>query len=144
MGGCACSAGEDKRNWQAGLGQDLDPEVLALISRGLTSVWALEVLLLLLATPEREWHEAELVRELRASPMIVREAVAAMINIGVAAMTRRGTLTYAAPGPLDRTVRQLADAFKDRPVTVVRAIAEAPDERIKTFADAFRLRGKSS
>lgn len=120
------------------MSQQLDPEILALIRVGFTSVWTLEILLLLRGAPEQEWQESDLVRDLRASPMIVREGLASLVGIGAAARNGKG-FNYAADGPLDRTIGALADAYRTRPVAVMKAIAEAPDERIRTFADAFRI-----
>lgn len=39
-------------------------------------------------------------------------------------------------------VRTLAQAYEERPVTLVRVIYALRDTRIRTFADAFRLRKK--
>lgn len=127
-------------NSESVVSRELAPDILNLIRAAITSVWTLEVLLLVSGTPRQEWEEAELVRELRASPMIVREGLASLIAVGAVARDGRGRLAYAASGDLDGAVRQLADAFQDRPMTVIKAISEAPDERIRTFADAFRLK----
>ena len=41
---------------------------------------------------------------------------------------------------LARHVRTLAQAYEERPVTLVRVIYALRDSKIRTFADAFRLR----
>ena len=41
---------------------------------------------------------------------------------------------------LDAHVRTLAQAYKERPVTLIRVIYALRDTKIQTFADAFKLR----
>ena len=38
-------------------------------------------------------------------------------------------------------MRTLARAYKERPVTLIRMIYALRDQRIRSFADAFRLKG---
>ena len=45
-------------------------------------------------------------------------------------------------GELDAHVATLAQAYRERPVTLIRVIYALRDHKIQSFADAFRLKGK--
>ena len=47
---------------------------------------------------------------------------------------------WAGPEALDANVGTLAQAYRERPVTLIRVIYALRDSRIQSFADAFRLR----
>ena len=118
----------------------INQDVLALIRSSIRTVWALELLLLLQKDRRREWNEAGLVRELRASRPVVRDSLVALRGAGVIA-ARVGRVRYQPrSAPLEDVVERLALAYEQRPGAVVKAIAAAPDDRIQTFADAFRYR----
>jgi hypothetical protein len=51
-----------------------------------------------------------------------------------------GGFVYRAPEPIDAQVRTLAQAYKERPVTLFRIIYALRDGKVQSFADAFRLR----
>lgn len=49
-------------------------------------------------------------------------------------------LRYKAGADFDGYVRKLAQAYEQRPVTLIRLIYALRDSRIRSFADAFKLR----
>jgi hypothetical protein len=115
----------------------LSPAQLAFIRRNLKSVWALELLLLLRADRERGWTTVELVRELRASDSLV---------VGILEAFRRHGLVggedgwrYAAAGPDADLCDQIEALYRERPMTLIKAISTPPD-RLQALADAFRIK----
>lgn len=50
------------------------------------------------------------------------------------------TLRYRASGELDARVQTLAKAYDERPVTLFRLVYALRDHKIRSFADAFKLR----
>src|SRR3546814_10483475 len=46
----------------------------------------------------------------------------------------------SASADLDRIVRELEQAYAERPTAVVKAIMAAPSEKLQIFADAFRIK----
>lgn len=118
-----------------------EQEVLAFAGGSLKSVWALEVLLLLRRTRERCWREDELVRELRSSSVGVRDALANLLRVGFAAEEPAGQFCYRPTAPeLDTAAAELSSLFAAKPMVVIRAIATAPNEKLRIFSDAFRLK----
>lgn len=119
----------------------IEDDVLAFIRTAIQSVWALELLLLLRQDCGREWSQEELVRELRGSRALVRDGIAALTAAGLVRTAAGGSVSYRPLTPaLDRTADRLSCAYRQTPTAVMKAIAAAPNERIQTFADAFRLK----
>lgn len=117
----------------------IDDEVLTLIRRSIRSIWTLELLLLLRRDRAREWRESDLVRELRGSTATVRNSLAELGAAGLTGVRPDGTVYVPCGGALDEVAGRLALAYEQTPAAVIKAIVTAPDDRIQTFADAFRL-----
>jgi hypothetical protein len=93
------------------------------------------------ALGEHAWAPGELVRELRASDVVVSDGLALLQTAGLLAPEPNGTFRYApASTMLDQAVARLAQAYRDRPMMVTRAIFAHPNEKLESFADAFRLK----
>lgn len=122
------------------MGPPIDNDILALIRGSIRSVWTLELLLLLCNERGREWTENELVQELRGSPLVVRDSIAALQAAGIVVL-RAGVARYQPRTPVlaDR-VDALLHIYESRPTTLMRVIASNPDHRIQIFADAFRFK----
>jgi hypothetical protein len=108
------------------------------------SVDAAELLLLLQRDPSRWWTHAEIVTGLR--PAVLSEADVARYTDTFQA---RGLVAQGAdkrvqfhPGSneLAEYARTLAQAYSERPVTLIRVIYALRDSKIRSFADAFRLK----
>lgn len=119
----------------------ISPDLLAFMRHNLTSVWALELLLLLRRTPDRDWTCAALVSELRASEPLVSGILEHLGRTGLVAADADGSVRYAPAGAaIAGLCDQLEAAYRQRPVAVVGAIS-APADRLQALADAFRIRG---
>jgi hypothetical protein len=124
-----------------GLKSALDEELAAFIRGSLTSVWALELLLLLKRTQPRRWSTDELVREMRASEPLVANALAGLLRAGAVACDAEGCEYSPAAAPIAEICDRVEAAYKATPVAVVNAILAAPKTTLETFADAFRVKG---
>lgn len=116
-----------------------------LIADSIDSVEELEILLLLLQNPERTWTAESAARELRISPLSAGDRLEELTREALLARVKGGEEAYRyAPGSpaLDEAVRGLATAYTERRVTVINLIFSKPVDKIRTFADAFRLRKK--
>lgn len=118
-------------------------EVQAFIADHIESVVQLEVLLLLHAAPQRVFSAAEIGRELRIDAAWAAQQLVNLCSRGVLTCTGTTDPVYRY-GPrtpeMDRAVADLAQAYADRRVTVIGLIFSKPVDKIRTFADAFRLR----
>lgn len=116
-----------------------DLDLLAFIRRSIPSVWALDVLLLLRRPPPRSWAASDIVGELRASDAVVIGVLEGFQRDELVAKMEDGRFQFApAASLLEELTVALADAYAERPVAVINAIAST-DAKLQTLADAFRL-----
>lgn len=109
-----------------------------------TAVPAVEAAELLLATrrdPARWWTLGELI----GSGIAVREEDAArhvdgLQASGLVGLDAERRLQYRAPEALAAHVATLEKVYRERPVTLIRVIYGLRDSKIRSFADAFKLR----
>ena len=105
-------------------------------------MWDVELLLLLRKESTRSWTTGELVRQLRASGLVVSDALVALQRIDlVAREPTENRFTYRpATTELIETVDELAATYASEPASIMRVIWSTPRTNIQIFADAFRLR----
>jgi DNA-binding IclR family transcriptional regulator len=120
----------------------IDADVATFIRGSVRSVWALELLLFLRQRRSQRWTEEALVRELRASRTLVQQGLATFESAGLLSQNESSWTYSPASSALDALCETLEREYRERPVAIVNAIAESPDEKLKTFADAFRFKGK--
>ncbi len=118
-----------------------ESELAAFVREHIRSVWAVELLLLLKGDPDRTWAAGDLVRELRASTLVVNSTLQRFERSGLALQEEGELWRYA---PASEVLGELADrleaAYRERPVAVINLIATPPDP-IQGLADAFKFRG---
>lgn len=119
----------------------MDDELRDFLRHSLRSVWNIELLLWLSRHQAMSWPAADLVRELRASDLVVSQGVEGLRQAGLIIAETSGTYRYSPVTPdLDRLVQQLERVYRERPSTVTKALFSAPADKLSTFADAFRLK----
>jgi hypothetical protein len=119
----------------------IEGELLDFIRSSIRSVWTLELLLLMRQQSRRAWPAAELVRETRSSDFVVSESLSTLQAAGLVTAESEGVYRYAPASPqFDRLVQQLEQVYRERPVAVTKAIFSSPNEKLQTFADAFKLK----
>ena len=108
-----------------------------LLREAISSVWALELLLLIHKEPEREFTLDGLVRELRANRPLVGAIIAKFKERGLVAGT--GDIVRYAPMSTDtrEAVSEIQSVYAQTPLALIKEIADAPNEKIQAFADAF-------
>jgi hypothetical protein len=118
-----------------------EDDLLAFIATSISSVWALELLLLLRRDPGRAWDADNLIRELRSSPVVIDEALKRLQGAGLVMQDGARQYRYqAAATRLDELVSELELAYATRPLTVIKAIVAAPTDKLRAFSDAFKLK----
>lgn len=102
-------------------------------------MWALE-LLLLLKREQRAWPREELIRTLRASDLVVSNALDSLIAAGLASVEEGGALYMPVTQEVASFVDSLEQLYAARPDAVRRVIVSASGSGATAFAEAFRLR----
>lgn len=120
---------------------DLPEDVRRFINQYIQTVGALDLLILLQRSPSRMWSLDEIAQELRTSALGVAGFVANFISNGLVTEHEGSKYSYSgASNNLDSVVNSLASHYSIRPVAVVNAIYSTPDDKIQTFADAFKFK----
>ncbi len=117
-----------------------DEDVSRFIQSSFPSVWSLEVLLLL-RREQRGRSREELVEALRASDLVIDQALASLVAGGLAALDDGGLAMYMpASKEISLLVDKTEDLYAKRPDAVRRTIISGSMSGLTAFVDAFRLR----
>jgi hypothetical protein len=120
-----------------------EEETLLFIQSNLSSVWGLELLLLLSRSAPRGWSRQELIRELRGSESAVNTAIQGLHKIGLIAEDQPDQVAYRpANGVLNDIVSSVDRIYTTHPMTVIKVITGAPTDKLKLLSDAFKLRDR--
>ena len=116
-------------------------DILDFAGASFRSVWALELLLMLRRTRERNWDAAEILRELRSSQVAVIEALDNLIVAGLVVEEEGARYRYSATGRLEDAVGELAQLYALKPAVVMRQIVNSPSNaKLQILSDAFRIK----
>lgn len=120
----------------------IENQLLDFVRFSIRSVWNVELLLRLCDSSPRTWTVDELVRELRASAAIVNEGLRTLEVSGLVVAESGGTAwRYSPASPqFDQLARELKTLYRERPTAVAEALFSTRDDRLRSFAEAFRLR----
>ena len=125
---------------------DFSDEFCNFLQAAVPAVEAAEMLLLLKREPGRAWTRSELVTGLGSGASVRDDEAERYLE----AFKTRGLvsadgerLQYRTPAAaLAGHVDTLEKVYRERPVTLIRVIYGLRDNKIRSFADAFRLRRK--
>jgi len=118
------------------------PETIAVFLRtSVKTTWALDLLLLMKQTPERVWTLGELTTHMRSSKVIIEDALKTFMNLKLIAEDQAGFYRYTSTNAeLEPVVTELVRLYNERPLAIIREIVSAPNDKIQSFVDAFRLK----
>lgn len=116
-----------------------DEELHSFIGSSFRSVWALE-LILLLKSERRSWSHEELVATLRASELVVNNALAGLVAAGMVSVDKEGATYLPVNDQIAECVDEVERLYRTKPNAVRRAIIAASSSSAAAFADAFKLR----
>ena len=123
---------------------DIPEHVERFITDHIDSVELIEVLLLLKRDRSREWNADEVAQRLYTSPSSAANRLQALRSSRLAEATDGPQVTTyrwaPATGDLERASNDLEQVYAMRRTTVINMIFSKPSEKLRTFADAFRLR----
>lgn len=123
--------------------EELPEIVRKFILERITSVEQIAVLLFLITHSQRKWTTAEISQELRSTEASIQKRILDLRSSGVLSpkMDPGEPLDSAAIAEgLSEPVRALLEAFRLRPNRVIDLIYSRPNESLKAFADAFKIR----
>jgi hypothetical protein len=120
-------------------------EFCRFLQSSIASVDAAELLLALVADPQRGWHPDELAASLRPATKVSDADAGRYLDqfqaAGLIGQRADGRCHYRpADAALAAHVRTLAGAYEARPVTLFRVIYAMRDHQIGSFAQVFKQR----
>lgn len=105
------------------------------------SVWSLELLFLLRRDMGRLWSRSEMVTALRASDLVVSQAVQDLIAAGLVVPESDDCVRYSPlSDELNALVAEAQELYAKSPDAVRRLIIRARSDSLSAFADAFKFR----
>jgi hypothetical protein len=119
---------------------DFPSDVKQFIDQHIESLAQLEVLLLLHERAERQVHPGEIARRLAIMPEMSATILADLARRGFAVRKDELYRFQSPDGNAEQLINKLAETYRDRRVAVTSAIYSKPIDKVKTFAEAFRLR----
>ena len=125
------------------MAQELPKDVAQFVIEYVDSIEQLEVLLLVHATAPKEWDGPTVARELRIDAGSAARRLASMAARGllVASDPAAGRYRFEPrSAELKRGVELLAETYEERRVSIITLIFSKPNDTIRSFADAFRIR----
>jgi len=117
--------------------------LLELIQSCVPTLQAAEVLLFFASHPDRAFSVEEVVVCMRPAVITVpavREYTALFASHRLVSEVK-GRFRYdPLSAELERAIGELAHAYNERPVTLIRVLYRVADSEIQSFADSFKLR----
>lgn len=118
----------------------MDKNIAEFVQYSFGSVWSLELLLVLYRHSDRSWPPDQLIAELRSSHVVVQQGINNLLASGLIVIETDGSVRYRpASQPQDELVKRLEQAYLVKPAVIRRLIIQSPAEKLKTFANAFRV-----
>jgi hypothetical protein len=124
----------------------MDPipgDIVRFMQANIESLEQLELLRVLSEDPHREWKEEPLGTEAQAGSQVTTHLTALSSRGLVTVVTTGGVSSYRHGGQspqLNEMLGRLLQAYKERPVTMIRLVYAQAKDPLRAFADAFRLR----
>jgi hypothetical protein len=117
-----------------------EESVFDFIRKNIKSIWSVELLLVLARDRDRVWTEDELIREMRSSSIALGAAVRNLEAAGLVVTNGNGVRFDPASTALDELVAEIDRVYANKPSAVVKAMFTAPNDKLQSFADAFKLK----
>jgi len=116
-------------------------DVLRFVRDSIKSVWALELLLFMRRNSTQAWTIEQLAKELRSNQQLVTDILSSFTASGLVSTDPDGTFRYRpANAESNALVTRLDRVYAETPLALIKQIVSAPNEKIQSFSDAFRIK----
>ncbi len=117
-------------------------DIKALLTDHIESVGQLEVLFIFLNQPSKVFSGLEISRELRSNEVSATKHILHLVEHGFlqSADGVIGFQYWPKDPEMAERITRLQLAFQERPVAVITTLYEKPTDKLKGFADAFKLK----
>lgn len=116
-------------------------DIKELLTDHIESVGQLEALLLFYRNPERTWNANSLSRELRNNETFAKRQIECFLQSGFIRESGEDQYIYSPnTEKLRAAINHLYEVYSEFQVAVISYIYEKPTDKLKGFADAFKLK----
>ena len=115
-------------------------DVSTFIRASVRSIWGLEALLLLRSAPDQTWSPEGLSAALRGAVPLMHGILDGFVKAGIAQRREEGGYYYAPNSDRASVIDKLAKLNAEFPLAVAKAIVLAPNDKVQTFVDAFKIK----
>jgi hypothetical protein len=113
---------------------------MSFVDRHIESIEHLEVLLVI-AAQEKSFSAAEVFQKIQSSQGSVDQRLESLVKAGLLSRDSDGKFRFTPKDDETRQlVKELAGAYKTRPVRIIEAIYARKTDAVRSFADAFKFR----
>src|SRR5687768_9784920 len=126
--------------------EDIPEELKQFIFASFESMDQLRILLLLQASPERDWSILAMSTNLYLRPELAQKGLDTLQRKGFVVVHDQSDPHYRyqpASTALEQMVQAVVMLDQTRPVTLIKLIYARPQDPLQSFADAFKLRKDS-
>jgi hypothetical protein len=124
------------------MSDEFPADVRRFIEQHIESLAHLEMLLLLHSDKQRAWKVEVVSKSLSIPTSMSTVLLQELARRGFAKANEGGYSYQPVDGDSDQLVSKLGETYRARRVAVTTEIYSKPNARLKSFADAFRLRGE--
>ncbi len=118
-----------------------NPHLAKFIQTQFPSIWALDVLMFLRHHSSASWTQERLVVDLRASSVIISNALHCLQAGGLVEINEHAEARYAAATEeLDQLVTEVTDLYKHKPSAVRSLIINSYSGALSAFSESFNFR----
>ena len=100
----------------------------------------LDVLLLLQSTRTRAWTVRQVSEEMRSSPLAVESALQTLHSRGLLEKDDDTFVFRPRSTELEEKTSRLAACYREKRTAVITTIFSRPNEAVRSFAEAFRIK----
>ena len=115
-------------------------EIETFIGCRFRSIWSLDLIQFLYATPEESYTKEQLITALRASESVVSQSIASLAAAGLVLVDGDRVRIHISDARSRGLIEGAIGLYAKSPDKVRRLIISAASPGITAFADAFRLR----
>jgi len=119
-------------------------DILRFIDANVDSIEQLEILRVLGEDDAKRWHVADLAKASQVNPSAIHAHLSALEHRGLIRTESVENQVVCQISPRNQSIAEmlarLLQAYKEHPVTMIRIVYDRADDRLKAFAEAFRLR----
>lgn len=117
-----------------------EDDVVSFIAGSISSVWALELLLLLKRIAPNGRPEGEIIQELRSSTTAVSEALRKLHDAGLIVEEHGAYYYRPAAIVLDHLATEAERLYALKPNAVIKTIVTSRHQSLQDFADSFKFK----